>query len=98
MQKRFSGIVVPMITPLNKDLTVDVEAIERIMKLFYQSGIHPLLLGTTGESSSISATESYRFVEAAVSPHARDQVGVVPDPALQLVVPGDPFARLPGLL
>ena len=66
MQKRFSGVVVPMITPLNKDFTVDVAAVERIMQMFDQHGIHPLVLGTTGESSSISEKESCRFVEAAV--------------------------------
>lgn len=66
MQKRYSGVVVPMITPVNEDFTVDVVAVERIMKLFGQYGIHPLVMGTTGESSSVSESEGYRFVEAAV--------------------------------
>jgi 4-hydroxy-tetrahydrodipicolinate synthase len=66
MQKRFSGVVVPMITPLNKDFTVDVVAVERIVKLFSENNLHPLVLGTTGESSSISELESFKLVEAAV--------------------------------
>lgn len=80
MQKRFSGVVVPMITPLNKDFTVDVVAVERIVTLFAENGIHPLVLGTTGESSSIGELESFRLVEAAVKTKAKNQciyVGLV---------------------
>jgi len=97
MQKRFSGIVVPMITPLNKDLTVDVEAVERIMKLFDKSGIHPLILGTTGESSSISANESYRFVEAAVKAKGENQcvyAGLVGNQVDELIERGNRYLEL----
>lgn len=73
MQKRFSGVVVPMITPFNKDFTVDVEAVERIVTLFAENGIHPLVLGTTGESSSISELESFRLVETAVKAKTKNQ-------------------------
>ena len=73
MQKRFSGVVVPMITPLNADFTIDIAAVERIMRLFAVSGIHPLILGTTGESSSISEVESYKFVEATVRSKSGNQ-------------------------
>lgn len=73
MQKRFSGVVVPMVTPLNKNFTVDLLAVKRIVKLFAENGIHPLVLGTTGESSSISELESFRLVEAAVSAKADNQ-------------------------
>lgn len=74
MQKRFSGVVVPMVTPLNSDFTVDTVAVERIMQLFAQYNIHPLLLGTTGESSSISESESYKLIEVAVKVKANNQV------------------------
>ncbi|MDD4970211.1 MAG: dihydrodipicolinate synthase family protein [Paludibacter sp.] len=97
MQKRFSGIVVPMITPLNKDFTVDCDAVVRIMKLFYKSGIHPLVLGTTGESSSISATESYRFVEAAVKAKGEKQcvyAGLVGNQVDELIVRGNKYLEL----
>ncbi|MDR3651648.1 MAG: dihydrodipicolinate synthase family protein [Paludibacter sp.] len=97
MQKRFSGVVVPMITPLKKDLTVDVEAVERIMKLFNKNGIHPLVLGTTGESSSINETESYRFVEAAVSAKGENQcvyAGLVGNQVEALIARGNKFIEL----
>jgi dihydrodipicolinate synthase/N-acetylneuraminate lyase len=35
MTKNFSGVVVPMITPLLNDLRVDTAAVKRIMKLFF---------------------------------------------------------------
>ena len=97
MQKRFSGVVVPMVTPLNKDLTVDVEAVERIMKLFSKNGIHPLILGTTGESSSISETESYRFVKAAVQSKGENQciyAGLVGNQVDDLIVRGNKYLEL----
>jgi len=65
---------VPMITPLNNDLTVDISAVEKIMLLFAKNNIHPLVLGTTGESSSISEKESYRLVEAAVKSKSNGQM------------------------
>ncbi|MDD4992501.1 MAG: dihydrodipicolinate synthase family protein [Paludibacter sp.] len=97
MKKRFSGIVVPMITPLNKDFTVDVVAVERIMKLFAKHGIHPLLLGTTGESSSVSETESYRFVEAAVKAKSENQciyAGLVGNQVSTLIERGNKYIAL----
>jgi dihydrodipicolinate synthase/N-acetylneuraminate lyase len=97
MQKRFSGVVVPMITPINKDLTVDVKAVERIMQLFAKNGIHPLVLGTTGESSSIGETESYRFVEAAVKAKGENQcvyAGLVGNQVESLIARGNKYIEL----
>lgn len=97
MQKSYSGVVVPMITPLNHDFTVDIQAVERIMKLFNLNGIHPLVLGTTGESSSIGKTESYRMVEAAVKSKAKDQqvyAGLVGNQVEELIERGNRYIQL----
>lgn len=97
MKKRFSGTVVPMITPLNRDLTIDVAAVERLMKLFAEHGIDPLVLGTTGESSSIGEAESYRFVEAAVkakAPHQKVYAGLVGNQVAHLVERGNRYIAL----
>lgn len=97
MQKRFSGVVVPMITPLNNDFSVDVEAIKRIMALFSNNGIHPLLLGTTGESSSISESESYKLVETAVKAKGENQciyAGLVGNQVDDLVKRGNKYIEL----
>jgi len=97
MQKRFSGVVVPMITPLNTDFTVDIEAVERIIYLFALNGVHPLLLGTTGESSSISESESYKLVETAVKAKGRNQciyAGLVGNQVGELVKRGNKYIEL----
>jgi len=97
MQKRFSGVVVPMITPLNPDFTVDVIAVKRIIALFAQYGIHPLVLGTTGESSSINAAESYKLVEAAVKAKGTNQViyaGLVGNQVSDLIERGNKYINL----
>ena len=97
MQKRFSGVVVPMITPLNKDFTVDVAAVECIMRLFAKHRINPLVLGTTGESSSISDVESCRLVEAAVRSKAENQcvyAGLVGNQVQDLIQRGNKYIQL----
>lgn len=97
MQKRFSGVVVPMITPLNPDLTIDVVAVEKLMQLFANNNIHPLVLGTTGESSSIGEKESYRLVEAAVKAKAPNQcvyAGLVGNQVDALIERGNKYMAL----
>ena len=97
MQKRFSGVVVPMITPLNKDFTVDLIAVARIINLFAENGIHPLVLGTTGESSSINETESLRLVASAVKAKGENQhiyAGLVGNQVEDLINRGNQYIQL----
>lgn len=97
MTKKFSGVVVPMITPLNSDLSVDTSAVERIMSLFATCHLHPLVLGTTGESSSISETESYQLVETAVKakqPGQQVYAGLVGNQVDALIERGNRYIEL----
>ncbi|MDR2839822.1 MAG: dihydrodipicolinate synthase family protein [Paludibacter sp.] len=64
--KYFSGVVVPMITPFTKSLQIDTEAVKRIMAVFAENNISPLVAGTTGESSSLSQAAAYTLVKTAV--------------------------------
>lgn len=73
MFKKFSGVVVPMITPLCPDYSIDTGAVAKIMKSFSENGIHPLVLGTTGESISVGEKESYDFMSAAVANRGENQ-------------------------
>ena len=51
---QFLGIIPPMITPLNPDLSLDVDHTERLMDYLVEGGIHGLfILGTTGEFAGI---------------------------------------------
>jgi 4-hydroxy-tetrahydrodipicolinate synthase len=73
MVKKYSGVVVPMITPLTKDLQIDTNAVNTIMAKFAENNISPLVLGTTGESASIGKAESAVFVETAVKAKQANQ-------------------------
>ncbi|WP_044624709.1 dihydrodipicolinate synthase family protein [Neotamlana nanhaiensis] len=97
MQKRFSGVVVPMVTPLNNDYTVDVDAVKKLVTLFAENNIHPLVLGTTGESSSIGATESLKLVEAAVRAKGNNQciyAGLVGNQVFDVIERGNQYINL----
>ncbi len=51
----FQGIFPPMITPLNPDFSLDVAHTEKLIEHLIDGGVHGIfIIGTTGESASIS--------------------------------------------
>jgi 4-hydroxy-tetrahydrodipicolinate synthase len=51
----FHGIFPPMITPLNPDFSLDVAHTEKLIEHLIEGGVHGIfIIGTTGESASIS--------------------------------------------
>ena len=66
INKKYKGVVVPMVTPVTKEGRVDVPAVERIIGMFVQNGVAPLLLGTTGEGNSVAKDEAVTLVKSAV--------------------------------
>ncbi len=63
---KYRGVVVPMVTPVTEDGMLEVPAIERIIEFFAQNNVAPLLMGTTGEGNSVSASDGLLMVETAV--------------------------------
>ncbi|GAB2824017.1 dihydrodipicolinate synthase family protein [Ferruginibacter profundus] len=63
--KKYKGIIVPAITPLTKDYTLDESAVEKIFANFYEHNIAPFILGTTGESASLSDSIKTDYLKAA---------------------------------
>ena len=61
--KKYHGVVVPMVTPVKEDLSLDQEAVERICENCSRYGIDLLVLGTTGESPSVSRRDSRQLVK-----------------------------------
>jgi dihydrodipicolinate synthase/N-acetylneuraminate lyase len=51
--KKYTGIIVPAITPLTEKLQLDEIAVEKIFTSFYKNSIAPFILGTTGEAASL---------------------------------------------
>lgn len=66
INKKYKGVVVPMITPITIDGALDTKAVERIIDFFAKAGVSPLLMGTTGEGNSVSQKDGLLFVETAV--------------------------------
>ena len=66
IQKKYRGVVVPMVTPVTKEGKLDTEAVVRIIEFFAKAGVSPLLMGTTGEGNSVSQKDGLLFVETAV--------------------------------
>ena len=66
IQKKYRGVVVPMVTPVTKEGKLDTEAVARIIEFFAKAGVSPLLMGTTGEGNSVSPKDGLLFVEIAV--------------------------------
>ena len=59
--KEHSGVIVPMITPFTNNGEIDFGAVEKIINNFIQNGVYPFILGTTGESTSISNKNKLAF-------------------------------------
>jgi 2-dehydro-3-deoxy-D-pentonate aldolase len=52
----FQGIFPPMITPLNPDFSLDIAHTEKLIEHLIEGGVHGIfILGTTGESASLSS-------------------------------------------
>ena len=61
--KKIQGIIPPMITPLSGDDQLDREGAVRLIEHMLAGGVHALfILGTTGESQSLSYELRYEFV------------------------------------
>jgi len=97
MNKQFQGVVVPMITPLTKELKIDIVALNKIMATFAENNISPLVLGTTGESASVSKIESAIFIKVAVKAkqsHQAIYVGLVENNVSEACNKAKLYARL----
>jgi 4-hydroxy-tetrahydrodipicolinate synthase len=64
--KKYKGVIVPMITPFNERFHIDVPAVEKIIGTFLTNDIAPFLLGTTGESVSVSREQQLVLVKATI--------------------------------
>jgi len=65
MEKKYSGIVIPSVTPLTRDHELDRGAVERILNNFHINRVHPFILGTTGEAASLPLSLKMEFIKLA---------------------------------
>jgi len=64
-KKKYTGVIVPAVTPLTEKLHLDENAVEKIFTSFYKHNISPFILGTTGESASLPVQLKKDYVLAA---------------------------------
>ena len=63
--KKYTGVIIPAVTPLTEKLQVDEAAVTKLFVLFYQHRISPFILGTTGESASLPLQLKKDYVMSA---------------------------------
>lgn len=63
----FTGVLTALATPFNSDLSLDIPALRRLLKLQKDSGIHGVVVcGTTGESPTLEKAEKELLVATAL--------------------------------
>lgn len=65
INKKFQGNVIPVITPLTPQYRLDTAAVEKIFANLYHNKALPFILGTTGESASLSVEIKLHYLEVA---------------------------------
>ena len=79
---KFEGAFTALITPFNKDLSIDKEALRELVEFQIEEGISGLVpVGTTGESPTLSHKEHIEVIRIVVDQvkkrgtgHCRDRL------------------------
>lgn len=66
-ETRFYGVITPLITPFNRDLSIDFEALEWLVNYHVRSGVNGVFpYSTTGEFVHLTVEEGLKLVEKVV--------------------------------
>src|ERR1044071_776699 len=63
--KKYNGIIIPVVTPLTADHNLDKSAIQKIFDNLYKYNTSPFILGTTGESASLPHDLKVEYIKEA---------------------------------
>ncbi|OFY61125.1 MAG: hypothetical protein A2Y71_10005 [Bacteroidetes bacterium RBG_13_42_15] len=66
MKKKYTGVVVPLITPFTANGNIDEPAVEKLIHFIISNNCYPFILGTTGESLSIPAEFKIVFTNKVI--------------------------------
>jgi len=66
MKKKYQGVVVPLVTPLKADFSLDREALASIVTNLYRYNCAPFIMGTTGEAASLPYEFKKEYIQALV--------------------------------
>ncbi len=87
--KEIRGVIVPVLTPLNSDETVDTGSLRRLVNYLIDNGAHGIWVsGTTGEFAALSDKERIISIETVVDEVAGcvPIIGNVSQPSTQLSI------------
>ncbi|MCH8108922.1 MAG: dihydrodipicolinate synthase family protein [Chloroflexi bacterium] len=87
--KEIRGVIVPVLTPLNSDETVDTASLRRLVNYLIDNGAHGIWVsGTTGEFAALSDKERIVSIETVVDEVAGRVpiIGNVSQPSTQLSI------------
>lgn len=65
-KEKYCGVIVPMVTPLKENLSIDRQGVQNIVEGFNKNKCNAFVLGTTGESSSISNKKKLELVKYTI--------------------------------
>ena len=86
-EQKIRGVIVPILTPLNSDETVDTQSLRRLANYLIDNGVHGIWIsGTTGEFAALSAQQRLISMETLVDEVAGRVavIGNVSGPSTQL--------------
>ncbi len=64
--KKYSGVIIPMVSPILENLEIDTEAVRTLTSNVVNQSGQPFVIGTTGESSSLSFQNKLKLVKKTV--------------------------------
>lgn len=64
-KKKYSGVIIPAVTPLTPNLKLDHKALGKMFNHFHEHHVMPFINGTTGEASSLSLDLKKEYLLAA---------------------------------
>jgi len=73
-EKKYHGVVIPMITPFTEEGKIDELASARIIEHLLKEGMYLFLLGTTGEAASMPQELKIQFVKYILSNIKRETI------------------------
>ncbi|MBY9013238.1 MAG: dihydrodipicolinate synthase family protein, partial [Candidatus Lokiarchaeota archaeon] len=64
--EKLNNVITAMITPFTEDFIIDEEEYRKFIRFQIDNGCHPLTMGTTGESATLSHEEHHDAMDIAI--------------------------------
>ncbi len=65
IEKNYQGVIIPAVVPLTESFKLDESGVENMFANFHRNGVHPFILGTTGEAASLPLSVKTDYIKLA---------------------------------